>query len=177
MGRTIPSFRLLIDIEELEWREFRKYLCKQDKKIFNKLFSLPKIYCHYLSNLKNPPIQSIFMVILFHNEKIMHLIIKGNLKEKEQNHLKDSFKDQNYQKELENWKFADCLNENDKKNIFIKMIKECYFRYSKSIASNKKEKFNPCLTKSLFMALILYQQQKQIDKVKKKQNVSFDHKD
>ena len=115
------------------------------------------------------------MVILFHDEKIMLLIIKGNLKEKEHNHLRDSFKDKNYQKVIENWeKFADCLNENDK-NIFIKMIKECYFQYSKSITSNKKEKFNPCLTQSLFMALILHQQ-KQIDKIKTKQNVSFDHK-
>ena len=85
MGRTIPSFRLLIDIEKLEWREFRKYLCRQDKKIFNKLFALPKLYCHSLSNLKNPLIiQSIFIVILFRNEKIMHSSIKNNLKEKEE---------------------------------------------------------------------------------------------
>jgi hypothetical protein len=32
MGRTIPSFRVLIDIEKLEWKQFRKYLCRQDKK-------------------------------------------------------------------------------------------------------------------------------------------------
>ena len=48
------------------------------------------------------------------------------------------------------------------------MIKECYLKYSKSIMSNKKEKFNPpCLTQSLLMALILYQQ-KQINKIKEK---------
>jgi hypothetical protein len=174
MGRTIPPFRLLIDIEKLEWREFRKYLCRQDKKIFNKLFALPKLYCHSLSNLKNPLIiQSIFIAILFHNEKIMHSSIKNNLKEKEEdNRLRESSKDENYKQIIENWwNFEYCLNENDKK-IFIKMIKECYFRYSQSILSNKKEKSNPCLTQSLLMALILHQQ-KQIDKIREKQNVEF----
>jgi hypothetical protein len=177
MGRTIPSFRLLIDIEKLEWKEFRKHLCRQDKKIFTKLFALPKLYCHSLSNIKNPLIiQSIFMAILFHNEKIMYSRIKDNLKKKEEgeggNHLKESSEDQNYKKIIENWrKFKDCLNENDK-NTFIKIIKECYFQYSLSILSNNKEKFNPCLTQSLLMALILHQQ-KQIDKIKEKQNVEY----
>ncbi len=170
MGRTIPSFRLLIDIEEAEWKQFRKYLCSQDKKIFNKLFSLPKLYCHCLSNLTNPIIiQSIFMAILFHNKKIMHLIIKDNIESEHKNSRQELIKDnENGQQIIENWKnFTDCLNENDKK-IFIKMIKECYLKYSKSIMSNKKEKFNPpCLTQSLLMALILHQQ-KQINKIKEK---------
>ena len=77
MGRTIPSFRVLIDIEKLEWKQFRKYLCRQDKKIFNKLFSISELYCHSLSDLANPIIiQSIFMAILFHNEKTVQLIMK-----------------------------------------------------------------------------------------------------
>lgn len=83
MGRTIPSFRLLIDIEKLEWKEFRKHLCRQDKKIFTKLFALPKLYCHSLSNIKNPLIiPPVFMTILFHNEKIMYSSIKDNLKKR-----------------------------------------------------------------------------------------------
>jgi hypothetical protein len=44
MDRAIHSFRLLIDIEKLEWKQFRKYLCRQDKKIFNRLFTIPKLY-------------------------------------------------------------------------------------------------------------------------------------
>jgi hypothetical protein len=51
----------------------------------------------------------------------------------------------------------------------MKMIQECYFKYSKSITSNKNGKFDPCLAQSLIMAIILYQQ-KQIDEIKKKQN-------
>jgi hypothetical protein len=30
---TVSSLRLLIDIEESEWKQFRKYLCWQHKKI------------------------------------------------------------------------------------------------------------------------------------------------
>ncbi len=46
------------------------------------------------------------------------------------------------------------------------MIKECYFKYLKSITSNKKEeKFDPYLNQSLLMALIPHQQ-KQIDKIR-----------
>ena len=83
MDRTIPYFRLLIDIEKLECKQFRKYFCRQDKKIFNRLFTILKLYRHYLSDLANPIIiQSIFMTILFHNEKTVHLIIKEQIKEK-----------------------------------------------------------------------------------------------
>lgn len=85
MDRTIPSFRLLIDTEELEWKQFRKYLYRQDKKIVNKLFSISKLYCLSLSNLTNPIIvQSILMVIIFYNKKIMYLILKDNIEEEEE---------------------------------------------------------------------------------------------
>ena len=49
------------------------------------------------------------------------------------------------------------------------MIKGGYFKYSKSAKSNKKEEFDPCLTQSLLMALIRYQQ-KQINNIKEKQH-------
>ncbi|MBA3749327.1 MAG: hypothetical protein H0X03_00230 [Nitrosopumilus sp.] len=170
MGRTIPSFRLLIDIEELEWKQFRKYLCRQDKKVFNNLFIIPKLYCHSLSNLSHPLIiHSIFMAILFHREKIVQLVIKDKVETKQNNSRQKLFKDKNYEQVIENLrKFIDCLRENDK-NAFIKMIKECYFKYSKPITSNKNGKFDPCLVQYMIMAIILYQQ-KQIDEIKEKQN-------
>ncbi len=114
MGQTIPSCRLLIIIEKLEWKQFRKYLCRKDKNIFNnKLFSIPKLYSHSLSNLTNPLIiQSIFRVMLFHNKMIIHLKIKDYMERKEQDGLiQESFKDDNCQQIIDNWKkFANCLN-------------------------------------------------------------------
>ncbi len=145
MGRTILSFRLLIDMDELEWKQFRNYHCRHDKKNFNNVLSISKLYCHSLSNLTNPIIiLSIFMAILFYNEKIMYLILKDNVEEETPgNSRQKSFKDdencQQQQQIIENWrKFTNCLNENDK-NIFIKMIKECYLKYSKSICQIKKK--------------------------------------
>jgi hypothetical protein len=32
MGRTTPSFRIAAVLEEKEWKMFRKYLTKKDKK-------------------------------------------------------------------------------------------------------------------------------------------------
>ncbi|MER5174295.1 MAG: hypothetical protein ABJB76_09855 [Candidatus Nitrosocosmicus sp.] len=195
MGRTIPSFRILIEIEKLEWLSFRKHLNKEDKKMFNKLFSIPKLYCHSLSNLSKPIIiESIILILLFYNFKILRTIIKtspikvrnkddntgqnifenyslvdkrqlGKAKTEEDNKKDDS------NKVIEDWKkFVDCLN-NDDKHIFITMIKNCYDNYNKSINANIKEKSQSCLTRtiSLFMALILYQQ-KQINLIKSKQS-------
>ncbi len=77
MGRTIPSFRILIDIEKSSWSSFRKYLDHKDKKIFDILFYIPKLYCHSLSNLsKSSTIEPIIMISLFHNFKILKTILK-----------------------------------------------------------------------------------------------------
>ncbi len=37
MGRTIPSFRILLDIEKSSWSSFRKYLNRNDRKTFDTL--------------------------------------------------------------------------------------------------------------------------------------------
>lgn len=87
------------------------------------------------------------MPISFHKEKAIHTTIKNKM-EKKYNNFEDLSKDENYKQMIEDWReSADCLNEKDEK-AFIKMIKECYLEYSKSITSNRKEKFNPCLTQT-----------------------------
>ena len=54
MGRSIPSLRQLIDIERLNWSEFRKKLSsKSDKKAFDLIFENAKLYTSYLSNACN----------------------------------------------------------------------------------------------------------------------------
>jgi hypothetical protein len=44
MGRTIPSFRIASEMERWKWRMFRKFLDKQDRKVFNELLSIPRLY-------------------------------------------------------------------------------------------------------------------------------------
>jgi hypothetical protein len=44
MGRTIPSYRIASQIEILKWRPFRKLLDKQDRKVFDEMLSIPRLY-------------------------------------------------------------------------------------------------------------------------------------
>jgi hypothetical protein len=56
-------------------------------------------------------------------------------------------------KEIESWKgFADSLNSQEYKELFNKMLNDCY-KYAE--ASNAKGK-EPFLTESLIMALLLF---------------------
>ena len=73
MGRSIPSFRQLIEIERLNWSEFKKELpSKNEKEAFNTMFENAKLYTQYLSNANRPiPIEPIMMGALFHNYKTL----------------------------------------------------------------------------------------------------------
>jgi hypothetical protein len=55
MGRTIPSFRQLLEIEKLEWSDFKKALpTKKHKQALDELFENAKMYTSSLSNAVNP---------------------------------------------------------------------------------------------------------------------------
>jgi hypothetical protein len=50
MGRTIPSFRIALAMEEADWKPFRIALDKSDRKKFDGMFDIPKLYisaCSY----------------------------------------------------------------------------------------------------------------------------------
>jgi hypothetical protein len=44
VGRTIPSYRIASEMETWKWRPFRKLLDKQDRKIFDEIFSYSRLY-------------------------------------------------------------------------------------------------------------------------------------
>jgi hypothetical protein len=80
MGRTIPSFRISSMEEQKEWKQFRQALDKQDRKLFDNMFSIAHLYNSACSYAANPiRIQPIFMSIIFHHYK---QLLK--LKQKEQ---------------------------------------------------------------------------------------------
>ncbi len=78
IGRSIPSFRQLIEIERSNWSEFKKVLpSKNDKKALDTLFENAKLYTQYLSNANRPiPIEPIMMGALFHNFKTLLKLCK-----------------------------------------------------------------------------------------------------
>ena len=71
MGRTIPSFRQLLEIEKLDWSAFKKLLpTKKDKQVFDEIFENAKLYTSYLGNASNPIVlESVIMGVIFHNYK------------------------------------------------------------------------------------------------------------
>ena len=44
MGRTVPSYRIVSEMKIWKLRPFRKLLDKQDRKIFDEMLSIPRLY-------------------------------------------------------------------------------------------------------------------------------------
>ena len=75
MGRTIPSYRIASEIEILKWRQFRKLLDKQDRKIFDEMFSYSRLYNAAGTMACRPVlIQPILMSIIFQHYKQLDTI-------------------------------------------------------------------------------------------------------
>jgi hypothetical protein len=73
IGCTIPSFRQLLEIEKLDWSLYKKSLpTKNDKKAFDEIFEIARLYTSYLPNASNPIVfESVVMGALFHNYKTL----------------------------------------------------------------------------------------------------------
>jgi hypothetical protein len=44
MGRTIPSFRSVLQMEKERWKPYRNALDKSDRKQFDEPFDIPRLY-------------------------------------------------------------------------------------------------------------------------------------
>jgi hypothetical protein len=70
MGRTVPSYRIASEIEILKWRPFRKELDKQDRKVFDEMLSIPRLYNAPGTKVCRPVlIDVILMSIIFEHYK------------------------------------------------------------------------------------------------------------
>jgi hypothetical protein len=70
MGRTIPSFRVTLAMEKAEWKPFRNALDKSEKKQFDEMWDIPRLYASVCSNsCQLMPLQPIIISILFHHYK------------------------------------------------------------------------------------------------------------
>jgi hypothetical protein len=50
MGRTVPSFRIVLTEEKQEWTPFKKALDKSERKEFDEMWDIPKLYVSVCSN-------------------------------------------------------------------------------------------------------------------------------
>jgi len=65
MGRTVPSFRIALHQEEKKWNKFRATLDKKDKKSFDQMFAISRLYISACMMSCRPiRIQPIFMASL-----------------------------------------------------------------------------------------------------------------
>src|SRR5918998_6446086 len=70
MGRTVPSFRLVLATEKAEWKTFRNGLDKSERKEFDEMWDIPRLYVSACSNsVPLVPLQPIIISILFHHYK------------------------------------------------------------------------------------------------------------
>jgi hypothetical protein len=70
MGRTIPSFRIALAMEQAEWKPFRNALDKSDRKKFDEMWDIPRCYISACSNsVQYVRLHPILMSILLHHYK------------------------------------------------------------------------------------------------------------
>jgi predicted transcriptional regulator len=70
MGRTVPSFRNVLEMEKEEWKPFRNALPKSERKSFDEMWDIPKPYIMACSNsVSLVPFLPIAVAILFHHYK------------------------------------------------------------------------------------------------------------
>ena len=68
MGRTVPSFRLVLATEKAEWKTFRNALDKSERKEFDEMWDIPRLYVSACSNsVQLVPLHPIIISILFHH--------------------------------------------------------------------------------------------------------------
>ena len=70
MGRTIPTFTLALEMEKYDWKPFRNALDKSDRKKFDEMFDIPRLYTSACSYTVQPVrLYPILMSILLFNFK------------------------------------------------------------------------------------------------------------
>jgi hypothetical protein len=70
LGRTVTSFRIVLAEEKQEWKPFRDALDKSERRSFDDMWDVPKLYVSACSNsCQLVPLHPIIISILFHHYK------------------------------------------------------------------------------------------------------------
>jgi hypothetical protein len=77
MGRTVPSFRLVLAEEKSEWKPFRNALDKKERNEFDQMWDIPRLYVSACSNsVQLVPLHPIVISILFQHYKDLNECIR-----------------------------------------------------------------------------------------------------
>jgi hypothetical protein len=70
VGRTVPSFRMAAEIERTKLKQFRSYLDKKDRKMFDQMYGCVKLHNAACSNACRPVVvHAVLMSIIFEHYK------------------------------------------------------------------------------------------------------------
>jgi len=70
VGKTVPSFRNVLKMEKQGWKFFRNALGISERKEFDEMFDIPRLYITTCTNsVQLVPFHPIAMSILFHHYK------------------------------------------------------------------------------------------------------------
>jgi len=77
MGRTVPTFRHVIESFGWEWHEFKKALRQLDRDAFDELINHARKHAAAGGNMPNPnPFEPVVMSILVEHEKTIRQLRK-----------------------------------------------------------------------------------------------------
>lgn len=176
MGRRIPSFRQLIEIERLNWSEFKKGLpTKNDKEEYNFIFENATLYTQYLSNANRPiPIEPIMMGALFHNYKTLaELNEESKLSEDSIMQKVVTLERQQpiskmlFDKTCERWSGLSYSLHKDDRESLLRMFFECCNGLSKRGARTVMDTDSKGSTSLLFLFCLVLQNQKLMSRIVK----------
>lgn len=72
MGRTVPTFRNIIESFGMEWNDFKRALRDMDREAFDELMNHARRHSSAGSNMTNPnPFEPVVMSILVEHEKTL----------------------------------------------------------------------------------------------------------
>ena len=110
MGRTVPSFRIVLAEEKQEWVPFKKALDKSERKIFDEMWDIPRLYVSACSNsVQIVPFHPIVISILFHHYKELFECNKEIEEMEAANDSKTNF--------LENNKFSSTIRDEEEEEL------------------------------------------------------------
>lgn len=70
MGRTVPTFRDLLDRLENDWRDYRRGLSMEEQRLFDALFQKARAHASASSQAaRSEPMEAVFLSMLIEHEK------------------------------------------------------------------------------------------------------------
>ena len=85
MGRTVPTFRRVIESFGVEWRDFKRTLRDMDQEAFESLMNHARKHAAAGHNFSHPnPFEPIVLSILLEHEKQIETLFKQREKQRHQ---------------------------------------------------------------------------------------------